>query len=105
MADPIHAAPARPDRDALMAEIRPELDPSRHLLVSVISGVTISRLRELAGDPAFPVARAMPNTAVSIGESMTCLAVPPEDAVSGEVVVRLFEAVGVTLLIREEMII
>ena len=91
--------------EALMAEIRPELDPSRHLLVSVISGVTISRLRELAGDPAFPVARAMPNTAVSIGESMTCLSVPPEDAASGEVVARLFEAVGVTLLIREEMMI
>lgn len=91
--------------EALMAEIRPELDPSRHLLVSVISGVTMSRLRELSGHPAFPVARAMPNTAVSIGESMTCLAVSPEDMVSGEVVARLFEAVGRTLLIREEMMI
>jgi pyrroline-5-carboxylate reductase len=91
--------------EALMAEIRDELDPTRHLLVSVISGVTISRLRELAGSPSFPVARAMPNTAVSIGESMTCLAVPPGDGESGAVVSRLFEAVGRTLLIREEMMI
>jgi pyrroline-5-carboxylate reductase len=91
--------------EALMAEIRDELDPTRHLLVSVISGVTISRLRELAGSPSFPVARAMPNTAVSIGESMTCISAP-EGVESGAArVAALFEGVGRTLMIREEMMI
>ena len=56
----------------LLDEIRGELDPSRHKVISVVSGVTVAQLRDMIPAPT-QVARAMPNTAVSIGESMTCL--------------------------------
>lgn len=91
--------------EELMAAVRDLLDPARHLLVSVVSGVSIRQLRELAGDPDFPVVRAMPNTAVSIGESMTCISAPEGGESGAARVAELFEGVGRTLMIREEMMI
>lgn len=89
----------------IMAEISGELDPDRHLLVSVVSGVSIAQLRRLAGSERLAVVRAMPNTAVAIGESMTCVAASAEAEGRIEEVIRLFDAVGRTLQVREEMMI
>jgi len=52
-----------------------------------------------------PVVRAMPNTAVTIRESMTCLSARPEHAAALEDARVLFDAVGKTLEIREEMMV
>lgn len=57
---------------ALLEEIRPAMDPVRNRVISVVSGVSVSQIRDGLGE-TMPVVRAMPNTAVSIGESMTCL--------------------------------
>ncbi|MEM7417330.1 MAG: pyrroline-5-carboxylate reductase [Gemmatimonadota bacterium] len=90
--------------DALLEEIAPDIDSRRHRVVSVVSGAEIAHL--VAALPSgTSVVRAMPNTAVSIGESMTCLSAPDgaEDAL--DEAVELFDAVGATLTIREEMMI
>jgi pyrroline-5-carboxylate reductase len=47
----------------------------------------------------------MPNTAVSIGESMTCLSAGEGDERALAEAVALFDAVGKTLVIREEMMV
>jgi len=90
--------------DDLLAEIATELEPGRHRVVSVVSGALIAQIREAIG-PDIPIVRAMPNTAVSIGESMTCLSADAEsrDALAGAE--QLFQAVGETLVIREEMMV
>lgn len=89
----------------LLEEIGPELDPERHRVISVVSGASIAAIREACGQPV-PVVRAMPNTAVLIGESMTCLAVE-EGAPDGLLTEaeELFAVVGRTLVIPEEMIV
>ncbi len=90
--------------DALLQEIALVVDPARHRLVSVVSGVRIAQIRETIGADV-PIVRAMPNTAVSIGESMTCLSA---ESSSGEALAEaqhLFEAVGRTLIIQEEMMV
>lgn len=87
---------------ALLLDIQPTLDPQRHTLVSVASGVSIEQIRALAGE-GVPIVRAMPNTAIAIGESMTCLAAPPEHAEALQQARTLFESVGVTLEINESM--
>ncbi|MEJ2312346.1 MAG: pyrroline-5-carboxylate reductase [Gemmatimonadales bacterium] len=86
---------------ALLEEVRDALEPGRHVLISVVSDVRIADIREYLGAP-IPVARAMPNTAIGICESMTCLA---GDAGSDvlEKAVSLFDAVGKTLVIDEEL--
>lgn len=88
----------------LLDGIRGELDPNRHKVISVVSGVTVAQLREMIPAP-IPVVRAMPNTAVSIGESMTCLSADPESIGSLEEAEALFKGVGLTLRIEDEMMV
>jgi pyrroline-5-carboxylate reductase len=85
----------------LLEEIRESLDPERHVLISVVSDVRIADIREHIGAPV-PVARAMPNTAIGICESMTCLAGDPASEAL-EQATSLFDAVGKTLVIDEEL--
>lgn len=87
---------------ALLDEVAPVLGPKQRV-VSVVSGVSIKVLSaQLRG---VPVVRAMPNTAVAIRESMTCLAAQPSHAAALEEACRLFDALGKTLVISEEMMI
>lgn len=90
--------------DALLAEVADELVVGRHRVVSVVSGASIAQIREAVG-PGIPVVRAMPNTAVSIGESMTCVSADAEFEDALPAVEELFRAVGETLVIREEMMV
>jgi pyrroline-5-carboxylate reductase len=59
--------------EEVLGKLKDTLDPAKHVLISVITGVTIEQLRKAAGKK-IPVIRAMPNTAIAIQESMTCLA-------------------------------
>lgn len=88
----------------LLDDIAGEVDPERHRVLSVVSGVTVEQLREALG-AVVPVVRAMPNTAVSIGESMTCLSAGDDSAAALSETRELFDALGRTLVIPEEMMI
>lgn len=90
--------------DELAAETAPVIDPGRHRLISAVSGVSINRLGGLFGR-SVPIVRAMPNTAVSIGQSMTCLAAEPAAASALAESRALFELLGRTLEISEEMMV
>ncbi|MAF27371.1 MAG: pyrroline-5-carboxylate reductase [Gemmatimonadota bacterium] len=86
--------------DSLLEEIAPALDPARQVLVSVVSDASIARIRE-ATRGGVPVVRAMPNTAVGIGESMTCLSANEDSEDALKMAQSLFDAVGTTLVIAE----
>jgi pyrroline-5-carboxylate reductase len=53
-------------------EIMPVLKPDQ-IIISVATGVSIGNIREWTSNKV-PVFRAMPNTAIGIGESLTCIA-------------------------------
>jgi pyrroline-5-carboxylate reductase len=88
--------------DPLLAEIRGALDPSRHVLISVVTGVSLQQIQAQVGE-TLPVLRAIPNTAIAIGRSMTCLAAPPEHRAALPSARELFDSVGETLEIDESM--
>ncbi|HIF07650.1 MAG TPA: pyrroline-5-carboxylate reductase [Gemmatimonadetes bacterium] len=88
----------------LIDEIQGGIDPERHKVISVVTGVSVDQLREMIPAPT-QVVRAMPNTAVSIGESMTCLAANPDSMEALEEAETLFNGVGITLRIEDEMIL
>lgn len=74
------------------------------LVISVATGVTLAMLRDLLGEDV-SLLRAMPNTAVSTLSSMTCLAAgdaSEETIATGH---HLFDALGRTLLIDEDMML
>ena len=89
--------------EPLLEQIAPVIDRKRHTVISVVSGVSLRVLRERLGDVA--IVRAMPNTAVTIRESMTCLAAEPAHAHALGEAELLFDAVGKTLVIAEDMMI
>jgi pyrroline-5-carboxylate reductase len=90
--------------NALLTEIRPALDRRRHTLISVVSGATIAQIRSKLG-MEIPVIRAMPNTAIAIRESMTCLAGDDRAASAMATVQILFDALGKTLVIEENLMV
>ncbi|NQD72664.1 pyrroline-5-carboxylate reductase [Sphingobacterium shayense] len=75
---------------------------TRQVIVSVVSGVTCEDIRAAIGEDK-NVVRAMPNTAIAIGQSMTCIAsdTASDDFVSQ--VEKLFESVGSVVTIQEDL--
>lgn len=86
----------------LAEEIGSALDPERHMVISLVSGVRLAELREMLGAEV-SVIRAMPNTGLAIRESMTCLAGDSEYDLDRARA--LFDTVGQTLVIREDLIV
>ena len=79
-----------------------EVLTSSHVLVSVITGVSIKDIKsELKTD--IPVIRSMPNTAIAIGQSMTCLCACETGQKHIESVEKLFQSVGRTMIIEEKL--
>jgi pyrroline-5-carboxylate reductase len=86
----------------IIKEIKPLLNPKKHLLVSVITGVWIEQIQKAIGKPV-PVMRAMPNTAIAIQQSMTCLAHTGATASQISFVQQLFNQLGKTVMIDEKL--
>ncbi|MDD2453729.1 MAG: NAD(P)-binding domain-containing protein, partial [Synergistaceae bacterium] len=87
--------------DHLLEEIAPVLDFDRHILISVVTGLTLRRIEEVIGKP-LRIARAMPNTAIAVRESMTCIASNGPDDRALDMARLILNDVGKTLRIREE---
>jgi pyrroline-5-carboxylate reductase len=90
--------------DGVLQEIAPELKPGRHVLISVVTGVSTQQIaRQLGAGVA--IVRAMPNTAIAVRESMTCLASGPGDGATIDTARSIFDTVGKTVVIEEEEMI
>ncbi len=87
--------------DMLMTEISSLLNPNQHLIISVVSGAMIENI-SAHFEAKIPVVRAMPNTAIAIRESMTCICADVEHNDSLEIAKQIFDTVGHTQVIREE---
>ncbi|MEP1097605.1 MAG: pyrroline-5-carboxylate reductase [Cyclobacteriaceae bacterium] len=82
-------------------EIKPALREN-HILVSVMTGISIEKIENFIDHKCF-VIRAMPNTAIAIGESITCLSAKGESKEAVPRIEMLFAALGKTLVIEEEL--
>ena len=90
--------------DAVLEEIRPDLEPQNHILVSVVTGIYIKQISRQIGKK-ITIIRAMPNTAIAVRESMTCIASETADGPAIEIAKSIFDSVGKTLLIDEERMV
>ncbi len=87
---------------SILDELKPVLDPARHTLISVISGIWIKDIRESLGTD-FALFRAMPNTAIAIRESMTCICSYNATAEQISYVTAIFDLLGKTVFIEEQL--
>jgi pyrroline-5-carboxylate reductase len=74
----------------------------KHILVSVVTGVLITEIEEIV-KIKLPVFRAMPNTAIAIRESMTCLSFTNATVSQVNFVKTLFSVLGKVAMIDEKL--
>jgi len=86
----------------LLDEIKPSIKSDKQMIISVVSGVSCADIRKQL-DMNVQIIRAMPNTAIAIGQSMTCIASDNGTTKNINFVKSLFETVGVTIQINEEL--
>lgn len=81
-------------------EIRDQLIPERHILISLATGISIEALLEMSGKE-IPIVRAMPNTATHICQSMTCMCAKNLSSEQRNFVADLFNHLGTSVFIEE----
>lgn len=77
-------------------------DPSHHVVISVVTGVYLKDLASII-DHGVPIFRAMPNTAIAISESVTCLCHHGATDAQVAYVTQLFEQLGIVIPIDEKL--
>jgi pyrroline-5-carboxylate reductase len=86
----------------IILQLKPYLKPQQHCLVSVVTGVWIKDMQEIIGNE-FSIVRAMPNTAIAIKESMTCICTQNVSSEQTEFITNLFNQLGKTVMIDEKL--
>ena len=75
---------------------------TKHILVSVVTGVLITEIEEII-KIKIPVFRAMPNTAIAIQESMTCLSFSNATVAQINFAKNIFSTLGKVVMIDEKL--
>lgn len=86
----------------ILVKLKPQLVAGKHKIISVITGVWIKEMQDLLGNN-FSIFRVMPNTAIAIQQSMTCIT--HQNANTSEIafVEEVFNKLGKTVVIEEKL--
>lgn len=82
--------------------LKENFDASKHIVVSVVTGVSLKDLNAIV-DHGVPIFRAMPNTAIAIQESVTCICHSGAKNEQVNYVKELFDQLGITVAIDEKL--
>ena len=88
--------------DEILQKLKNNFKKGKHILISVITGVSISHLSSLVPE-GIPIVRAMPNTAIAIRESMTCLSGKDVNPEQLQEIMEIFNQLGSTVKIDEKL--
>ncbi|MEJ6793364.1 MAG: pyrroline-5-carboxylate reductase [Lacinutrix sp.] len=73
---------------------------AKHTLISTITGFSIEKIEAIIGKEN-AVIRAMPNTAIAVGKSMTCICSNENTQLKLNTAIKIFDLLGKTLVIPE----
>lgn len=76
----------------------------KHTLITIVTGVEIEKIQQIVNKDIC-IARAMPNTAIKIRQSMTCIATNKPESKEFAEVISLFDMLGKTLVIDEDLML
>jgi len=74
---------------------------AKHSIISTITGFSIEKIEDIIGKE-FSIVRAMPNTAIAVGKSMTCISSNEKAILSLNNAIKIFDTLGKTLVIPEK---
>lgn len=86
----------------ILLQLKPHLNPTQHCLVSVATGVWIKEMQDLIGTD-YSIIRAMPNTAIAIQQSMTCICTQNASSQQIDFITNLFNQLGKSVMIDEKL--
>jgi pyrroline-5-carboxylate reductase len=86
----------------VLVKLKPSLKVNQHVLVSVVTGVWVKEMQDLLGNE-FAIFRAMPNTAIAIQQSMTCISENNASKEQIQFVTDVFNQLGKTVFIEEKL--
>jgi pyrroline-5-carboxylate reductase len=86
----------------VLTALKKEFKEEKHVLVSVVTGTSIEGMAAVLGKK-IPIVRAMPNTAIAIQESMTCIAAKDVSEDQLQYVQDIFNQLGKTVRIEEKL--
>ena len=84
----------------LLSEIK-QLLHDNHVLISTVTGYYISKMEGIVGKNVH-IIRSMPNTAISVGKSMTCLCANEMGKDRLPVAEAIFNGLGTSIIIEEQ---
>lgn len=87
----------------VISEMKPSLRQGQ-FVASLMTGISIAQLKEQLPLGVIPF-RVMPNTAVALQESMTCIASPDCTEEQNKVIEELFSTLGKVIFMNEELMI
>ncbi len=85
--------------ESILKDIKPFLT-EKHVVISTITGYTIPKIEAQVGTDQF-IIRAMPNTAIAVGKSMTCLCSNSQGEKRIKIAQAIFNRLGHSLVIPE----
>jgi pyrroline-5-carboxylate reductase len=88
--------------NGVLDEIKSAVDAKNQLLVSVVTGVHTDDIKQRL-DADVRIVRVMPNTAMRVNQSMTCLSAANATTADMNLVQQIFNTMGTTIIINEEM--
>ncbi|WP_369048552.1 pyrroline-5-carboxylate reductase [Tenacibaculum sp. UWU-22] len=83
----------------ILIEIK-SLLTEKHILISTITGFSITKMESIVGEGAF-LMRAMPNTAIAVGKSMTCICSNEKGKERIKIAQAIFNKLGNSIIIPE----
>jgi len=86
----------------VLSALKEKFREENQVLVSVVTGVSIEEISAIVGKK-IPIVRAMPNTAIAIQESMTCLSAKDVSEEQLQYVQEIFSQLGKTIQIDEKL--
>ena len=87
--------------EKILVDIK-DLLTEKHVLISTITGFSIAKIESIVGANEF-VIRAMPNTAIAVGKSMTCLCSNEKGSDRIKIAEAIFNRLGTSIVIPEHL--
>jgi len=88
--------------DAVLQSVKSKITDN-HVIMSVAAGVDTARIENILGTDK-KIIRIMPNTAISIGKSMTCIAANKAGQEKVPMAQDIFNQLGTTMVIPEDLV-
>jgi len=85
--------------EQILTEIQP-LITEKHILISTITGFSIAKIEGIVGTENF-IIRAMPNTAIAVSKSMTCICANSKGMERIKIAEAIFNRLGTSIVIPE----